>query len=143
MKTTQDQTLCIYHVWPALVTILLTSFIKSLVLIVSFHVILGVPKVLETFFTFSFQMELKQIVHFNILEYFATWSMSNCCSIIAQLFFWHMNLWCWLKSILRLLETLWMTIVCILSLEEWFHSYFNIFQLMWWGDESKKTICLF
>jgi len=70
MKTIQDQTLCISHVWP-LATILLTSFIKSLVLIVSFHVILGVSKILETFFTFSFQMEFNQIVHFNILEYFA------------------------------------------------------------------------
>jgi hypothetical protein len=77
MRTTQDQTLCISHVWPTIVTILLTSFFKSLILIVSFHVILGVSKVLETLFTFSFQMELKQIVHFNILEYFATGSMSN------------------------------------------------------------------
>jgi hypothetical protein len=64
-------------VWPALVTILLTSFIKSLVLIVSFHAILVISKVSETFFTVSFQMALKQIVHFNIPEYFAAASMSN------------------------------------------------------------------
>jgi len=76
MKTIQDQTLCTSHVWP-LVTILLTTFIKSLILIVSFHAILGVSKVLETFFTFSFQMEFKQIVHFNILKYFAIGNMSN------------------------------------------------------------------
>jgi len=76
MRTTQDQTLCT-HVWPTLVTILFTSFIKSLILIVSFHAILVVSKVPYTSFIASFQMELKKVVHFNILEYFVVGSMSN------------------------------------------------------------------
>jgi ABC-type uncharacterized transport system fused permease/ATPase subunit len=72
-------------VWLALVTILLTNIIKFLILIVSFHAILVVSKVPKTLFTFNFQMELKQIVHFNILKYIVTGSMpsGNGCSIIV------------------------------------------------------------
>jgi hypothetical protein len=69
-------------VWLALVTILLTNFIKFFILIVNFHAILVVSKVLKTLLTFNFQMELKQIVHFNILEYIVTGSMPSGCSIV-------------------------------------------------------------
>jgi hypothetical protein len=82
MRITRDQTLCT-HVWLALVTILLTNIIKFFNLIVSCHAILVISKVPKTLFIANFQMELKQIVHFNILEYFVTGSMPSGCSIVV------------------------------------------------------------
>jgi hypothetical protein len=82
MRIIQDQTLCT-HVWPTLLTILLKKFIKFLILIISFHAILVVSKVPKTLFTVNFQMELKQIVHFNILEHFVIGSMLSGCSIVV------------------------------------------------------------
>jgi hypothetical protein len=83
-------------------------------------------------------MALKQIVHFNIPEYFAAASMSNWCSIVAWLLFWHMVCDAYLNPSSGCLKpSEWQQ--CVYFPEEWFSFCFGIFLnclMRWWSWRS-------